>query len=50
MTGVLFDLADYASKNPDVKAAFGEDYAAIAQHYIDYGRKEGRPGGSICLF
>ena len=44
---VLCDLAAYAENNPDVKAAYGEDYTAIARHYITYGIKEGRSSSGL---
>lgn len=38
----LFDAELYAAQNPDVKAAFGNDYKALFNHFMQYGMKEGR--------
>lgn len=38
----LFDAELYAEQNPDVKAAFGNDYQALFNHFMQYGMKEGR--------
>ena len=41
-----FDPVFYANTYPDVKAAFGTDENALYNHYITYGKKEGRkPNG-----
>lgn len=37
-----FDPVFYAAKYADVKAAFGSDQAALYNHYITFGQKEGR--------
>lgn len=37
-----FPVADYAERYADVKAAFGDDAAAIYNHYKFYGVEEGR--------
>ena len=40
--GTVFDAEYYAQANPDVAAAFGTDTAALYQHYVKYGKAEGR--------
>lgn len=40
--GQTFDAEYYASTYPDVKAAFGNDEAALYNHYVQYGKAEGR--------
>ena len=40
--GTVFDAEYYANTYPDVKAAFGNDEAALYNHYIQYGKSEGR--------
>lgn len=37
-----FDAAYYASSNPDVYAAYGDNYDALLNHYLTYGKFEGR--------
>ncbi|WP_026664354.1 L,D-transpeptidase [Butyrivibrio sp. FC2001] len=37
-----FDANFYAQKYPDVVAVFGNDPAALYNHYVTYGAKEGR--------
>lgn len=37
-----FDAEYYAATYPDVRAAFGNDAAALYNHYITYGKAEGR--------
>lgn len=37
-----FDYETYADTYPDLKAAFGYDAAALYNHYISYGKAEGR--------
>lgn len=37
-----FDYMRYAAENPDVFAAFGQDAAALYNHYTTYGMNEGR--------
>ena len=40
--GTTFDATFYAAANPDVVAVFGTDAAALYQHYVMFGRAEGR--------
>ena len=40
--GQTFDAEYYASTYPDVKVAFGNDEAALYNHYVQYGKAEGR--------
>lgn len=40
--GTVFDAEYYAETYPDVKAAFGNDKDALYNHYVTYGRNEGR--------
>ena len=40
--GTLFDAEYYAQANPDVAAALGTDASAMYQHYLMYGKAEGR--------
>lgn len=40
--GPEFDSVRYAAENPDVAAAFGQDVAALYNHYTTYGINEGR--------
>ena len=40
--GTQFDAAFYAASNPDVAAAIGTDENALYQHYITFGKAEGR--------
>ena len=40
--GTQFDAEYYASQNPDVVAALGNSEAALYQHYVQYGKAEGR--------
>lgn len=42
--GTEFDAEYYASHNPDVVAAFGDDPEALLNHYLMYGKAEGRNG------
>lgn len=37
-----FSLAAYRALNPDLAAAFGNDDLALAWHYVNYGKAEGR--------
>lgn len=37
-----FDHMRYAAENPDVEAVFGQDAAALYDHYTTYGANEGR--------
>lgn len=39
---LFFDAEYYANTYPDVRAAFGNDAAALYSHYITYGKAEGR--------
>ncbi len=39
---LIFDAAFYSSKYPDLKAAFGDDEAALLKHFKECGMKEGR--------
>lgn len=41
-TAVEFDAGYYAQANPDVVAVLGTDPATLYQHYIQYGKAEGR--------
>ena len=38
----ILDLKYYRDNNPDLKAAFGEDYTALYKHFIEKGYKEAR--------
>lgn len=40
--GTVFDAEFYANTYPDVKAAFGNDEKALYNHYVKYGKAEGR--------
>lgn len=40
--GQIFDPEFYAQIYPDVSAALGTDTAALYQHYVNYGKAEGR--------
>lgn len=40
--GNVFDAEYYAQSNPDVAAAVGTDANALYQHYVNFGRAEGR--------
>jgi hypothetical protein len=40
--GGTFDAEFYAANNPDVVAVFGTDEAALYNHYLQYGKAEGR--------
>lgn len=40
--GTVFDAEYYAQANPDVAAALGTDANALYQHYLTYGKAEGR--------
>lgn len=44
--GTVFDAEYYAQMYPDVVAVFGMDADALYQHYINYGRAEGRSGSA----
>ena len=49
--GTVFDAAYYAQNNPDVTAVFGTDENMLYQHYVLYGKQEGRmatePGATV---
>lgn len=47
ITKANFDYVRYANDNPDVKAAFGLNAAALYRHYTTYGIKEGRPAYAV---
>lgn len=38
----VFDYEYYLAKNPDVKAAFGNDRKRVLKHFVNYGMNEGR--------
>ncbi len=40
--GTIFDAEYYAANNPDVAAVVGTDTGALYQHYLLYGKGEGR--------
>nr|WP_297704137.1 hypothetical protein [uncultured Butyrivibrio sp.] len=40
--GQTFDAEFYAEKYPDVKAAYGNDEAKLYEHYLSFGKAEGR--------
>ena len=40
--GEIFDATYYATANPDVAKAVGNDEAALYGHYVKYGKAEGR--------
>ena len=40
--GQTFDAEFYAKSNPDVVAALGTDEATLYNHYVSYGKTEGR--------
>ena len=40
--GTVFDAEYYANSYPDVKDAFGNDETALYNHYVQYGKSEGR--------
>ena len=40
--GAVYNYSYYVAKNPDVKAAYNGDQAAILQHFIQFGMSEGR--------
>jgi hypothetical protein len=43
-TGKSFDFKAYSDRYPDLKAAFGDDGAALTQHWLFSGIPEGRNG------
>ena len=42
----VYDYSYYISKNPDVYRAYGDDDAAVLQHFVQWGMKEGRQAKS----
>ena len=40
--GTMFDAEYYAQQNPDVVQALGSTSEALYQHYVQYGKEEGR--------
>lgn len=44
---VVFDLNVYLERNPDIKAAFGNNQLLIKEHWIKYGIKEGRTSSVV---
>lgn len=40
--GTVFDAEYYAQNNPDVVAAYGTDENLLFEHYVQYGKGEGR--------
>ena len=40
--GTIFDAEFYAETYPDIKAAVGTDEASLYEHYVQYGKAEGR--------
>lgn len=40
--GTVFDAEYYAKNNPDVVAVYGNNEDSLYQHYVDYGKNEGR--------
>ena len=40
--GTVFDAEYYAATYPDVAQALGTDEAALYQHYVSFGKAEGR--------
>ncbi len=47
--GTIFDPVYYAQHNPDVTAVLGAEADVLYQHYLDYGRAEGRKAVSDSL-
>lgn len=48
--GTTFDAEFYAANNPDVVEVYGTDATALYQHYVDYGKAEGRkPASNIVV-
>jgi len=46
-TDPLFTLEAYRALNPDLVTAFGDNATAIAWHYVNYGKTEGRLSGGF---
>lgn len=47
LSELTFDAQYYYDTYPDLQAAFGNDYDALYQHYLQYGLKEGRSGSEV---
>ncbi len=46
LTKLTFDVDYYYNTYPDLQAAFGYDYSALYNHYLQYGLREGRAGSA----
>ena len=46
LTKLTFDVDYYYNTYPDLQAAFGYDYNALYNHYLQYGLREGRAGSA----
>lgn len=44
--GTVFDAEYYAQNNPDVVNVFGNERNSLYQHYVTYGKAEGRPASA----
>ncbi len=44
---IVFDAKYYLNRYSDLKKAFGNDYTAAYNHFINYGLKEGRTGSLL---
>jgi hypothetical protein len=44
---ILFDYEYYYNKYPDLQRAFGKNASALYNHYLTYGKKEGRCPSSL---
>ena len=42
----VYDYNYYVNKYPDIKKAFGNNYAAVLNHFVTYGMREGRRGNA----
>lgn len=42
--GTVFDAEYYAQNNPDIETALGKDVNVLYQHYVAFGKAEGRKG------
>ena len=49
-SSAYFDTDAYADLYPDLKAAFGYDHELLYQHYLQYGKKEGRKVYTCVMF
>lgn len=38
----VFDLEYYLKENPDIEAAYGRNFQAVLNHFVNFGMKEGR--------